>query len=49
VNLLDPPDALERDEALIARAQQIARDGGSPPAGRPTRAELLDAIAQAAA
>jgi 2-polyprenyl-6-methoxyphenol hydroxylase-like FAD-dependent oxidoreductase len=49
VNLLDPPDALEQDETLIARAQQIAGEGGSPPASRPTRAELLEAITQAPA
>jgi hypothetical protein len=45
VNLLDRPDALERDDRLIARAQEIAREGGvTPPAG-PTRDELLEAIA----
>jgi 2-polyprenyl-6-methoxyphenol hydroxylase-like FAD-dependent oxidoreductase len=47
VNLLDRPDALEQDEALIARAQQIARDGGSPPASGPTRERLLETIQQA--
>jgi 2-polyprenyl-6-methoxyphenol hydroxylase-like FAD-dependent oxidoreductase len=47
INLLDPPDALESDEALIARAQQIAGDSGpSPPVG-PARSELLEVIAPA--
>jgi 2-polyprenyl-6-methoxyphenol hydroxylase-like FAD-dependent oxidoreductase len=44
VNLLDPPDALTQDRALIARAQQIARDGGTLPPSGPARAELLEAI-----
>lgn len=49
VNLLDPPDAMEQDETLIARAQEIARDADpSPPTG-PTRTELLARIAQPAA
>jgi hypothetical protein len=48
VNLLDPPDALEQNETLIARAQQIAADAGSSPAGGPTRPELLEAIKEAA-
>jgi 2-polyprenyl-6-methoxyphenol hydroxylase-like FAD-dependent oxidoreductase len=47
VNLLDPPDALEHDEELIARAQEIAREGGSPPASGPTRDELLEVIERA--
>jgi hypothetical protein len=47
VNLLDPPDALQQDETLIARAQELARDGGPSPASGPTRAELLEAITQA--
>ena len=47
VNLLDPPDALERDQTLMERAQQIAGDGGPPPRSRPERAELLELIAQA--
>lgn len=47
VNMLDPPDALERDEALIGRAQELARSNGvAVPAG-PTRDELLEAIASA--
>jgi hypothetical protein len=45
VNLLDPPDALEQDKTLIARAQAIAHDGGSPPPTGPDRAGLLAAIA----
>ena len=44
VNLLDPADALAQDEELIARAQAIAREGGSPPASGPTREELLERI-----
>ena len=44
VNLLDPPDSLEHDETLIARAQEIGREGGSPPASGPTRDRLLKAI-----
>jgi 2-polyprenyl-6-methoxyphenol hydroxylase-like FAD-dependent oxidoreductase len=44
VNMLDPPNKLEHDAALIARAQQIARDSGPPPPGGPPRAELLAAI-----
>jgi len=45
VNLLDPPDALEHEDQLIARAEEIARAGGvSSPAG-PSRDELLEAIA----
>src|SRR6266508_1664475 len=44
VNLLDPPDALEQNEALIARARQIAADGGPAPTAGPSRPELLDAI-----
>jgi 2-polyprenyl-6-methoxyphenol hydroxylase-like FAD-dependent oxidoreductase len=44
VNMLDPPGKLERDAALIARAQQIARDAGAPPPGGPARSELLAAI-----
>src|SRR5205823_12986671 len=49
VNLLDPPDALEQDKALIARAQQLAADGGSSPATGAPRTALLAAIAEAAA
>jgi hypothetical protein len=44
VNMLDPPDKLEHDAALIARAQQIARAAGPPPPGGPARSELLAAI-----
>lgn len=44
VNMLDPPDKLEHDADLIARAQQIARDAGPPPPGGPARSELLAAI-----
>ncbi len=44
VNLLDPPDALEHNEELIARAQEIGRMGDSLPATGPTRDELLEAI-----
>lgn len=49
VNLLDPPDALEQDDGLMARAQEVARQGGiAAPAG-PTRDDLLEAIAQTSA
>ena len=44
VDMLDPPNKLEHDTALIARAQQIARDAGPPPPGGPARSELLAAI-----
>lgn len=44
VNMLDPPDKLEHDAALIARAQQIAHDAGPPRPGGPARSELLSAI-----
>ena len=44
VNMLDPPDKLEHDATLIARAQQIARDAGPSPLGGPARSELLAAI-----
>jgi hypothetical protein len=44
VNLLDPPDTLEHDATLIARAQQIAHDSGPPPPSGPTRADMLAAI-----
>jgi 2-polyprenyl-6-methoxyphenol hydroxylase-like FAD-dependent oxidoreductase len=44
VNMLDPPDTLEHNATLIARAQQIAHDSGPPPSGGPARAELLQAI-----
>ena len=44
VNMLDPPDKLEHDAALITRAQQIARDAGPPPPDGPPRPELLTAI-----
>jgi hypothetical protein len=46
VNALDPPDALAKDGALIARAQDLASDGPVPPLG-PGRDELLGLIAQA--
>jgi 2-polyprenyl-6-methoxyphenol hydroxylase-like FAD-dependent oxidoreductase len=49
VNLLDPPHALEKDQDLIARAQQIAREAGLPPSTGPARAELLEWIAQRSA
>ena len=44
VNLLDPPDTLEHDTTLIARAQRIAHDSGPPPPSGPTRADMLAAI-----
>jgi 2-polyprenyl-6-methoxyphenol hydroxylase-like FAD-dependent oxidoreductase len=45
VNLLNQPDALEQNKTLIGRAHQIAREGGSPPASEPSRAQLLATIA----
>jgi 2-polyprenyl-6-methoxyphenol hydroxylase-like FAD-dependent oxidoreductase len=47
VNAFDPPDALGRDEELVARARELARDGGPRPPLGPTRDELLGLIAQA--
>jgi hypothetical protein len=44
VNMLDAPDALEHDAALIGRAEQIARDSAPPPRSGPARTELLEAI-----
>jgi len=46
INLLDPPDALSHDEGLIARAREIAGDGGVAAAAGPTRDEMLAAIAR---
>ena len=46
---LDPPDALEHDDQLIAQARAIARAGGvTAPAG-PSRSDLLETIGLAAA
>ena len=47
VNALDPPDALGRDGALVARALELAGDGGGRPPVGPTRDELLALIAHA--
>jgi 2-polyprenyl-6-methoxyphenol hydroxylase-like FAD-dependent oxidoreductase len=47
VNLLGPPDALQRDEALIERARTIAADEGSPSLAGPSRTELLQTISAA--
>jgi 2-polyprenyl-6-methoxyphenol hydroxylase-like FAD-dependent oxidoreductase len=47
VNLLDRADALQKDLTLIARAQQIAREGGPPASTGPLRSDLLEAIAHA--
>jgi 2-polyprenyl-6-methoxyphenol hydroxylase-like FAD-dependent oxidoreductase len=47
VNLLDSPDALERNSTLIERAQEIAREGEPPPVMGPTRPELLEVLARA--
>jgi len=44
VNLLDRPDALERDQRLITRAQAIADDNSPAPPTGPARAELLQTI-----
>jgi 2-polyprenyl-6-methoxyphenol hydroxylase-like FAD-dependent oxidoreductase len=46
VNALDPPDAMEKDEALVARATRLAGAVGRPRIG-PTRDELLELIAGA--
>ena len=43
VNLLGPPDAIQKDEALIERAMTIA-DEGSPSVAGPSRTELLETI-----
>jgi hypothetical protein len=48
VNLLDSPDALEQDDNLITRAQQIARDCAPAPPLGPARSELLERITQGA-
>ena len=46
VNALDPPDALARDEALVARALELADEvPQAPPV--PTREGLLDLVANA--
>ena len=45
VNLLDPPDAMEREEVLIERARKIASEGAPPSPLGPARAELLEVIA----
>ena len=44
VNLLDPPDALQEDDTLVARAQELARDAGPPPLAGPSRDVLLELI-----
>jgi hypothetical protein len=49
VNLLDPPDALEQDGVLVARAQEVAREGGIAASPGPTRDDVLEAIAQTSA
>jgi hypothetical protein len=46
VNALDPPDALGRDEALVARALELSPDGARPQLG-PSRDELLRLLARA--
>ena len=46
VNALDPPDALARDEALVARALELA-DEVPQAAPAPTREALLDLVANA--
>ncbi len=47
VNLLGPPDALQRDEALIERARTIAANDGPPSLAGPSRSELLETISAA--
>jgi 2-polyprenyl-6-methoxyphenol hydroxylase-like FAD-dependent oxidoreductase len=49
VNALDPPDAMGNDEALVARAQELASDAPPPSPLGPTRDELLALIADASA
>ncbi len=48
VNLLDPPDALEHDDQLIARAEEIASAAGATAPAGPSRSELLETIELAA-
>ena len=47
VNALDPPDALARNDALVARAQDLASEVTARPQLGPTRDELLGLIAEA--
>ena len=47
VNALDPPDALARNDALVARALELAGDAAPRPRLGPTRDELLGLIAEA--
>ena len=47
VNLLGPPDAIQRDEALIERARTIAADQPPTSVAGPSREELLEAISVA--
>jgi 2-polyprenyl-6-methoxyphenol hydroxylase-like FAD-dependent oxidoreductase len=44
VNLLDPPDALQRSESLILRAQELGQAWEAPPAAGPSRDAMLEAI-----
>ena len=48
VNVLDPLDALEHDDQLIARADQIMAAGGLAAQAGPSRSELLETIELAA-
>lgn len=45
VNLLDRADALQRNEGVLARAVELARDAPPPAAAGPSRAEVLRRIA----
>ena len=47
VNALDPPDALAKNDALVARAQDLAGEVTARPQLGPTRDELLGLIAEA--
>ena len=47
VNLLDPPDAIQRDPELVEHARRIAVDAGPLPRMGPVRPELLEAISVA--
>ena len=47
VNLLGPPDAVQRDETLVERARAIAADHAPTTPAGPSRTELLETIAAA--
>ena len=49
VNLLDSAEALEHDERLVHRAQELAREVATPPMTGPARTDLLERIENTAA